>query len=311
MTNKSKTVDFKLIEKLFKDKLSVYVKNRIKKYNLKYKEVTHDEEQAVYIKLIDTLLDPYLVYSGPHRLKQWENGWGQNLKEINKATIKDALKPKYFGKYQVNRLDQKFVNGISKNYEQHMLYIILDYVFDKYLRKVDNIYEFGCGAGHNLLRANEVNSDAALFGLDWTKASQEIIKKIGKSGIVNKITGYNFDFFKPNTKIKIENNSGIYTVAALEQTGSNYKKFVQYLIKNKPQICIHVEPIGELLNENNLIDNLSIKYFKKRNYLNGFLEHLREQEKNGLIKIHTAKRSFIGSMFIEGYSIIVWSPITK
>ena len=129
------------------------------------------------------------------------------------------------------------------------------------------------------------------------------------TGLVKNIKGYNFDFFKPNKKIKIADNSAIYTVAALEQIGSNYKAFVSYLLKNKPDICVHVEPIAELLDENRLIDNLSIKYFRKRNYLNGYLDYLKGLEKHGEIKIIEAKRPYIGSLFIEGYSIIVWSPL--
>ncbi len=308
---KKQTLGYKEIEKLFGEKLSDYVKKKIAEYKLVYADVTKEEEDQVYINIVNTLLDPYLVYSGPHRLKQWEKGWGQNLQEMSKSSVQEAIKPRYFGKYEINRLNQKFVKGVSPNYERNMLYVILDYVFDKYLRKVDNIYEFGCGAAHNLLRANSVNPEANLFGLDWTKASQGIIKKIAESGIVNSIQGHNFDFFKPDTKIKIAKNSAVYTVAALEQTGDNYKKFVSYLIKNQPSICVHVEPIGELLDEKVLIDNLSIKYFRKRNYLNGFLDHLKKLQKEGKVKIHTAKRSYIGSMFIEGYSIIVWSPVKK
>ena len=59
----------------------------------------------------------------------------------------------------------------------------------------------------------------------------------------------------------------------------------------------------------NLVDYLSILYFKKRNYLSGFLLKLRELEEAGKIKIHMAKRTFIGSLYIEGYSVIAWSPV--
>lgn len=296
-------------EKAFGKKLSQYVKNKISEYKLVYSPLSKEEEEQVIIKIINTLLDPFLVYSGLHRLKQWENGWGENLTELKREKTTDAISPHYFGKYNVNRLNQIFVKGVSPNYERNMLYVILDYLFDKYLREAGNIYEFGCGTGHILLKAHEINPSANLFGLDWAKSSQKIISQMSDLGLVKNIKGYNFDFFKPNKKIKLSDNSAIYTVAALEQVGSNYKAFVSYLIKNKPNICLHVEPIAELLDENRLIDNLSIRYFRKRNYLNGYLDYLKKLEKEGKIKIHEAKRTYIGSMFIEGYSIIVWSPI--
>lgn len=297
------------IEKLFKDKLGDYVKKRIKNYKLVYSPITKTEEEQIYIKIISTLIDPFLIYSGPHRLKQWEKGWDQNLSELDKKKAMSAVFPRYHGKYEINRLNQVFIRGISPNYERNMLYVVLDYVFDKYLRKAENIYEFGCGTGHNLVKVREVNPSANLFGLDWTKSSQKIIKKMLDAGLIKNIKGYSFDFLKPNKKIRLKRKSAVYTVAALEQVGSNYKAFVSYLLKNKPDICIHVEPIAELLDENRLIDNLSIKYFKKRNYLNGYLDYLKKLEKERKVKIIEAKRTYIGSLFIEGYSIIVWSPI--
>jgi hypothetical protein len=295
--------------KLFNDSLTDYVKDKISKYKLVYSPLNKEEEEFVIIKIIDTLLDPLLIYSGSHRLKQWEKGWGENLKILDGKNSLDAISPKYFGKYNVNRLNNSFVKAISPNYERNMLYVILDYLFDKYLREKSNIYEFGCGPGHNLLKAHEVNPSANLFGLDWTKSSQKIIKKISASGLLNNIQGFNFNFFKPDKKIVISSNSAIYTVAALEQVGSKYKSFVSYLIKNKPDICIHVEPIAELLDGSRLLDNLSIKYFKKRKYLDGYLDYLKALEKEGRVKIIEAKRTHIGSLFIEGYSIIVWKPI--
>jgi hypothetical protein len=296
-------------EKMFGDTLNNYVKSKIVGYGLECSNLTEREKEEVFIKIVNTLLDPFLVYSGPHRLRQWEKGWGENLAELDKKSTTKAVSPHYFGKYPTNRLNQSFVRGLSPDYEKNMLYVILDYVFDKYLRSAENICEFGCGTGHNLLKAHEVNPLANLIGLDWAKSSQKIIKKMSDSGIVNNIKGYNFDFFKPNKKIKLSEHSAIYTVAALEQIGSKFKPFVAYLLANKPEICLHVEPIAELLDEKRLIDNLSIKYFRKRNYLNGYLDYLRQLEKAGKIKIHEAKRSYIGSMYIEGYSIIAWSPI--
>jgi hypothetical protein len=64
-----------------------------------------------------------------------------------------------------------------------------------------------------------------------------------------------------------------------------------------------------MLDENVLVDHLSIQYFKKRNYLDGFLDGLRKLETEGKVNIIDTKRSHIGSLFIEGYSIIVWEPL--
>ena len=81
------------------------------------------------------------------------------------------------------------------------------------------------------------------------------------------------------------------------------------MLEKKPGICVHLEPIDELLDDNNLIDDLSIKYFRKRNYLKNYLPYLENLEKNGKINIIKKQRIYSGSYFIEGHSLIVWKPI--
>jgi hypothetical protein len=88
-----------------------------------------------------------------------------------------------------------------------------------------------------------------------------------------------------------------------------YKQFVDFVLEKKPSICVHLEPIDELLDQNNLIDRLSTLYFRKRNYLSGYLPYLRQLENEGKIKIVNEQRTFSGSFFIEGHSLIVWYPL--
>jgi len=263
---------------------------------MKYRLLTKKEEEQAIIQILEVLLDNSVPFSGPHRHKQWEKGWGENLESGNNT-------PKYFGKYKVNRLNGKLVYALDKNYEQEMLYTIVDKLGKKYLSDVKIIAEFGAGTGHNLWRMNTINPKARLFGADWAKSSVEFIKAQG-------LESDKFDFFNPPKKIYPWTGSvGVYTVAALEQTGTNYKKFVSYLLRQKPKVVVHIEPIPELLDPTNLLDYLSIKYMQKRKYLSGYLDYLRKLEKEKKIKILEARRSGIGSLFIDGYSIIAWHPI--
>jgi hypothetical protein len=160
-----------------------------------------------------------------------------------------------------------------------------------------------------LLRVREVNAKADLWGLDWTEASQKVLARLKDTGIDPKINGRRFNFFDPDRTFKLAPGAAIYTAAALEQIGNRCQPFVNYLLENRPAICIHIEPINELLDEGNLLDFLSITYCKRRNYLSGLLPYLRALEQDGRIKIHMARRTFIGSLFIDGYSVIVWSPV--
>lgn len=307
MTNK--TVTAKYIENLWGTKLSPFVKKRIEEYGFEYQDVTPEERDSILKKIIATLLDPFLVFSGKHRLVQWEKGWGQNLTDLTDKKGEKSMIPRYFGKYPVVRIDQKWIKPVSADFEYNMLGLILDWLFDKHIRTAANVYEFGCGTGHNLTRLRTINKDANLWGLDWATSSQKIIAKYAKENGDTKLFAHRFDYFAPDKKFKLAKDSVIYTVASLEQIGDKHDKFISYLLKEKPALCVHIEPIAELLDENVLIDYLSIEYFKKRKYLNGFLDRLRELEKQGKVKIHNAQRSRIGSFFIEGYSVIVWSPV--
>ena len=261
---------------------------------MKYQLLSKKEEEQAIIQILEVLLDKSVPFSGSHRHKQWEKGWGENLESGN-------ITPKYFGKYKVNRLNGKLVYGKSKNYEQEMLYTLVDNLGIKYLSKAKDVYEFGCGTGHNLWRIKDINPKAKLHGFDWAKSSNKIIQSMG-------FDGQNFDYFKP-ANIKLEKGSAVFTVASLEQVGTNYKKFVSYLLKNKPSIVVHIEPMPEYLDSSKLLDYLSIQYMAKRKYLKGYPTYLESLEKKGKLKILEARRSGIGSMFIDGYSILIWKPL--
>ena len=65
------------------------------------------------------------------------------------------------------------------------------------------------------------------------------------------------------------------------------------------------------MSDNKLLDYLSIKYSEKRNYLKGYHEYLKELERKKVIKIIEEKKSYFGSFYINGYSIVVWKFLKK
>lgn len=309
MKNNEHKITFSDFEEAWGEKLSDYVKNKINEYDFRYAHLSQGERDQWLFLFIKTLFESQsVVRAGKHRYSQWEVGWDENLKLFLSTKNLEDLSPRYFGKYNVVRWKSEFIKPLNKNFERNSLSVIQDWLFDKYLRNVGSIYEFGCGTGHNLFRAQEVNPSANLCGLDWAEASKNIVETLRKENFLPKAKGRVFNFFEPDDDFHLDKNSAVYTIAALEQTGSDFKKFIDYLIREKPLFCVHIEPIAELLDDAKLLDYLSIKYFEKRNYLSGFLTYLRELEKMGKIKIHQAQRTNIGSLFIEGYSVVAWSP---
>jgi hypothetical protein len=62
------------------------------------------------------------------------------------------------------------------------------------------------------------------------------------------------------------------------------------------------------LDPNNLLDYLSIRYVKKRNYLDGFREYIWSLSKDGKIEVKVDRRTYLGSLYIDGYSVLIWKP---
>jgi hypothetical protein len=201
------------------------------------------------------------------------------------------------------------IRPIISNFDYKIHCLIVDWAIETFLSEVNALFEFGCGPAYHLLRARKFIPKAKMVGLDWAKTSQDIIKQIAKTGIDKDIEGRNFNFFEPDYSVEVPPNSGFITIAALEQVGDRHEKFIQFILNKKPSICVHLEPIDELLDQTHLIDRLSILYFRKRNYLSGFLPRLHQLQDEGKIKIVKEQRTYTGSFFIEGHSLIVWYPL--
>jgi len=301
-----KQVTSKNIEEVLGFKLSQELADRIDSYNLIYEDLTKEERDQYLLRVVDVLTND-IVVSGKHRIAEWEKGWSENLELFKTTKDINLLIPKYHGKNKLVRWNGDIIKPLVDNFDYKIHICFVDAILEHYIKNdITDVYEFGCGPAYHLIRLSQKNK-WNLHGSDWTKASQELIKEINNNLNLN-IDGFNFNFFEPNYEIDFSKNSAIYTVAALEQIGNNYEAFVDFLIKKSPDICIHMEPIEELLDETRLIDFLSIKYFRKRNYLQKFLPYLEQLEKEGKIEILKKQRIYTGSFFIEGHSLIVWKP---
>ena len=310
MNNDAKENIFKIEIEDFSSlgELSLFIKNKIKESDLRYSFPDTQQRDDVLLKIIKYLLSDDIIYAGSHRKNQWEDGWAENLNEYIKSRDIEAIVPKYFDKYGFQRLKGKLIIPQSDNFEIGLVKIFQYIIFEKYLINSKNVYEFGAGTGHNLLRVREINKNASLYSMEWTKSGVEIINSVAKNLGDNKLSGICFNNFIPDYNIKLQPDSHVYTFAALEQLGDNTDNLINYWITNKASMVINIEPMAEPLDESELLQYLSIKYFEKRGYLKDYIKKLKLLEKEGKIIIHDVIRTGIGSLFIEGYSIIAWSP---
>ena len=295
----------KEFENLLNFRFSEKMKQVIDSLKIELQPLSDEDFQQKVENIESVLSTPNIIAAGSHRIDDWNNGWDENNIEFAKSGNVDSLIPKYFGKYKTVRFDDKFYNILNKDCEINMLRVLQYFILEKYCNNFNNFYEFGCGTGHNLFAISEFEKDKNFFGFDWSNPPREIFQNIQKFYNRNFIFD-NFDFEKPNHNVNIENNSVVFTFAALEQIGDRHDKFVQFLLEKKPSLCIHLEPISEILDNNEKLQSLSIRYINKRNYLSNFYSSLKKLQKDNRIDIIDVARTTIGSYFLEGYSLVVW-----
>lgn len=280
----------------------------IKKANFNYQIVrglAYDEAILRIIKILDL---KNLKISGPHRLNDWEKGWKENLQEFKRGNFNlDHLIPKFVKEEEYIRFKDNFIRPASNSFETDFVRVMRYCLFSKYYKKTSTLYEFGAGTGLNLVAASEIFPKMKLVGLDWAKSSVAIINALKKNLNIN-ISGKRFDLFNPDINYKLDKRSAILTIGTLEQLGENFRRFINYVLQCKPKVCIHIETIYELYDQDNLLDYLAMKYLEQRNYLKGFLPYLKKLEVEKKIKILEVRRTF-GSFYHEGYTYIVWKPI--
>jgi SAM-dependent methyltransferase len=276
--------------------------------DFRYRKLNADERDKVLLDVFKTIESGKLAVVGRERRATWEEGWSENLQNfLQKGYDIDELIPKYYRPDQVLRLYRNYVTTCDPNFEFNFFKVFRLWLFRKYLKDAESVYEFGCGPGHNLVALAELYPEKKIHGLDWSTAARDLVNKIADV-YKYKITGHLFDMFSPDENLKIANNSAVLTIGSLEQLGSDYAAFLQFVLKKSPVLCLNVEPFHELYDEDNLLDYLANKYQEKRKYLANYLDCLKQLEGEGKIKILKTQRMLFGNVNYDGWSFVVWKP---
>lgn len=296
-------------ENLWRIKLSDFARELIDSLELECSPIDHYHEKELIDEMNHELTEGKFVRAGIERLSIWESGWRENYNEYLETRNRISLLPKYFGKSPINRLNQRLVIGLGENFEVRMLRAVQSWIFTSYFAEIETVYEYGCGTGHNLLYLHDLFPNIELVGLDWSTSSQDLIRKISDTEKITNLRGFGFDFFNPDYSLRLVDNAAVLTVASLEQIGEAHERFIDYLIKQGPRVIVNIEPFSEFLNPQNDLDAQSINYMHKRNYVRGFIQRVKSLEAEGKVEILCQKRSYVGSKYIEGYSILVWKVL--
>ncbi len=243
---------------------------------------------------------------GPQRADIWESCWSENLRNfVSGDYALDRLVPDFIKAGQPVRLNQSYVFPKSPSFELDFFQVCRAYLFHRYFAETKSAYEFGCGSGFNLVALSQQFPHLQLYGLDWSKSSYEMVNKLAHTHAI-RVKGLSFNFFEPDRALALDRHSGVLTMCALEQVGPRHEQFVDYLLAQRPQVCVHMEPLVDLYDESNLVDYLAVRYHRKRGYLEGFLPRLKDLESKGDLEILDIRRFSFGSLYHEGYSYVAW-----
>ncbi len=277
--------------------------------DLRYERPSDRARDEIVLKVLRHIGSDRPTAVGQHRAKIWEACWSESLQRFVDAGLKpESLVPAFVTPGLPVRLDQDYAIPASPQYELKVLHVCRAFLFDKFLKDTDAVFEFGCGSGFNLVALAEQLPGKKLYGLDWSKSANETVSLI-RSALKIDVTGRHFDFFNPDRSLELGPASGVLTMCSLEQVGTRHEQFLAYLLEKKPAVCVHMEPLLELYDDNNLIDHLAVLYHRKRGYLEGFLTALRALESKRRIELLDVKRFYFGSLYHEGYSFVAWRPL--
>lgn len=246
---------------------------------------------------------------GAQRAGVWESSWSQNLQKfVASGYDPEQLVPDFIKPGQPMRLKRCYVVPRNPRFELDFFRICRAYLFERFFRDTGAVYEFGCGSGFNLISLARQFPGKKLYGLDWSKSSNEMVNQFRERLGID-ATGLHFDFFAPDKSLALGAEAGVLTMCALEQVGPRHGPFLEFLLEKKPAICVNMEPLAELYDPRDPVDELAIRYHRKRGYLEGYLTRLRELESAGRIEIIDVRRFEFGSLYHECYSFAAWRPL--
>lgn len=300
-------INKKKILELFKEKkLEQAITDLIKKKKIFYTELNSAKREKAISDTLKKISDETRIVTNKGRKKIWEKGWGDIKNNFTKKKNIKNLIPQFYSKRSnlYFRLNGKFIKS-SKKFEYEMIDIYRNWYFRKYFQNIENIYEFGAGSGHNLISLSKIFPEKKIYASDFSLNSVNLLKNISTYKNYN-WECFRFDMKKINKGIVLKKNSAIYTSGSIEQLSGNINNFFNFIIKNKPKICIHIEPMPQLFKTNNLEDMISIMALKKKKYSINLLDKIYELKKQKKIKVLKLLKSPFGSQLIDGMNLIVW-----
>ncbi len=282
----------------------------IENFNSEYRVLPEKERDSILLDILKKIESPDLTKAGNEGRARWQKDWDDNLKEfIDSGYSLSTLTPIFLRRDRPLRFQGKYIKPVDPHFERTLYAIFRRWLFREYLSDplITTIYEFGCGTGFNLAEIASLYPEKELHGLDWVSGPKEILRLLREQHGYN-MTGHIFNMLEPDRSFRLKPGSVILAMGALEQLGTHFEPFLQFILEQKPALFVHVDSILEWYDESSLMDHLAAKFCRKRKYLEGYWPRLEQLEKEGKIEILKKWRAPFGSFFLDSSSVIIWRP---
>ena len=291
------------------DKLPARCLELIAQRDFSYRVLRGAARDATILEVIKRIEADTQKIGAEERKQVWERGWREALNEyVDSDFSPERLVPKFIRPNQPVRLNQDYVLPSNSNFELAYVEVLREWMFREFFSDVEEVHEFGCGTGFNLVSLASIYPDKRLFGSDFVPASVEMVNRIAAQQRLP-IRARLFDMITPPQDYELGRGAGVFTFGSLEQLASKFEAFLSFLRERRPRLCLHVEPTVELYDENNLVDHLAIRFHRKRGYTEGLLPRLKALAAAGDIELMRVSRLNFGSLMLEGYNLMVWRPV--
>lgn len=291
------------------DELPAQCRKLIEDHDFSYRVPQGEDRDRIILEVLRRLEADSQKIGTRERKEVWERGWREALDEyVSSDFASPRVVPKFIRSNQAVRLNGQYVLPSNPNFELRFVEVLREWMFRRFFANVEEVHEFGCGTGFNLVSLATIFPEKRLFGSDFVSASVELVKQIASNSRLA-ISARMFDMISPPDDYELTPGSGVFTFGSLEQLANRFECFVDFLLDHRPGVCLHVEPTVELYDKCDLVDHLAICFHRKRGYTEGFLPRLNALAAERRIELLRVTRLNFGSLMMEGYNLIVWRPL--
>ncbi len=175
---------------------------------------------------------------------------------------------------------------------------------------VPSIVELGAGHGGVLLdlASRSVFAGVEFLGGEYTRSGEEIIRLLAAAAQLRVSAGHCDFASRPLSDLTIPEGSLIYTSYATPCVRQLPSSFVEELAAFRPKAVLHFEPCFEHCEPGSLLGLLRQRYIEVNGYNVNLVTLLKQQEREGKIRILDERPAVMGMNPLLVVSTLVWEP---